>query len=129
MVAFFNANTWPNLELPLSWHDLCISSWNFDSRIKACLIMHISYCSTKAGITSNWTIIRPLISGISTLWPPMWSISKCIWIWLHSILLLDTKPRFLLKISIKYGLCKMSEISCGWHQHLISIIHPCKCLS
>merc|ERR1712058_177563 len=92
VVAHGDSLTRSNLELPLSWHHLCIGSTNLNSGIHAAFDMSSLYISSINFSSTNSTIVWSLGSRKSILWPSkgMLVIIK------QGVLLLDPKPRFVL---------------------------------
>lgn len=53
VITLLNACAWTNLELPLSWHDLSISSGNLDSSVEAALVMSIVEGSSVSNVSTD----------------------------------------------------------------------------
>ena len=54
------------LELPLSWHDFCISARNVNASIETCAIVSLQYITTKHSISSDTAVVRPCQHSINT---------------------------------------------------------------
>merc|ERR1712058_128828 len=92
VVTHGDSLTRSNLELPLSWHHLCVGSTDLDSGIHAAFDMSSLNISTINRSGTNSAIVGSLGSRKTILWPTkgMLVIIK------QGILLLDPKPGFVL---------------------------------
>jgi len=124
MISLFDSKAWPNLKLPLSWEDLSICSWNFNSCVKTTFIVSINNWSSKIYISSYWTVIWTLASWETRTWPSVWSCLETVVLLKKNVFLLNTEPWFFIRFSIKDLFCVFSKVSICWSKFFKSSISP-----
>ena len=88
VISLINSNTWSDLILPLSWHNLTVGSGDGDSSVQAAFVMCVSNGSTIANVTSNGAVVWSLISWISRCGPSIRSGAESAVLGKKSVLLL-----------------------------------------
>jgi len=111
MISNFDTEARTNLILPLSRHNLSISSSNFQASIKTSIVMSIHDWSSKAGGGASGTVVRSLRSWVSTLRPPKWPFEEGLSNLKESVFLLNSKPRFEIFCFFHDLIRKVSEVS------------------
>ena len=129
MVPNFDAKTWSDLVLPLAWHNFSIGSRNFDSCIKASLVVSISHVPSKTAVASNRAVIWSLVSWESMRRPSKRSCFELVLSRQNSVLLLDSIPRLFIGSSIENWLSEGSEVSVGRDEILVVGVLPCEGLA
>ena len=64
--------TWSDLELPLSRHDLSVSTRDLDASIQASSVVSFDNIATVDVVVSNGAVVWALWSGVTLLWPSVW---------------------------------------------------------
>jgi len=96
----------PNLELPLSGHDLSVDTADDDTGVQAGAVVSFDQITSEDLASSRSTIIGALRTRETALGPTDWvtiGIEKCI-------LLLEAKPGRLILCLVHYLLCMMAII-------------------
>ena len=84
----------------LSGHNFCIGPGDLDSGIQASTVVGLHHLATKDSVCTNSTIIWPLGSGESILWPPIWIVIHRVE---EGVFLLHPEPRLVI-LDLLHGL-------------------------
>jgi hypothetical protein len=131
VVTNFNTSAGSNLVLPLTGHNFRIGTRNFDTSVKAGLVVSISNKATEAHVGASRAVVRPLLSGVSIVWPSQGMGSKLGWVTDEGVFLFDTVPGFLVldKIMVPDFVGEVSEVGVGGNKLLATIILPAPALA
>lgn len=104
-----------NLEFPLSWHDLGISSTDLNSSKETGLVVSVHYGSSEADVSTGGAVVRSLLRWESRRWPSEWLGHELVLSLQKRVLLLDSVPWLFSFESVEDLFGVRSEVSVGWH--------------
>ena len=131
VVSNGNTGAWSNLELPLTWHNLGISSGNVNSSGEACTVVGVGDDSTKAHVSSNRAVVWALRSWVAVRWPSKWPLCELVGGSKECKFLLDSKPWFFFDSlwMAENLISEVSEVGVGWNQLLAGSVFPHECVA
>lgn len=110
-----DTNTWTNLELPLSWHNLSVGTGDLDIGVQAGLVVSINNVSAEDLSGTNTTVVWTLWTWETIYWPSVWAVSHVK----KGVLLLKTKPWLVGSMCLHKLGSLMSVVELVWGSVII----------